>query len=548
MTDDPSSDEYVGRSPEGIAGRLGAARRSARTALLEAEGLVKRYGGVVATDQVSLTLARGEVLGIIGPNGAGKSTLVGLLGGAVMPDDGTIRYDGADIGRLPAPERARRGIGRTWQIPRPFLDMTVRDNLLAARYSLHPLARRADAEAACARILERCGLVDAIDLPARALPLLRRKRLEVARALALDPKLLLLDEVGAGLVDAEVSELIALIRSLRSEVQGIVIVEHVLRIVRECCDRLVVVNFGRAFAEGPTAEVLASDDVAAVYLGTAHAAAKGEGDSAAATAAAQAAAASAQKLAAALVARAAVPYEAKAPLLELRGVHAGYGQARVLEGIDLKVERGRAVAILGTNGAGKTTLANVIAGTLRPTAGEVLVDGRVVTGSAPHVVAGLGLAQCMEGRRIFAPLSVEENLLLAARRAGAAERAARLAEVYELFPDLKARRASAGTSMSGGQQQMLAIGRALMGRPRLVVFDEISLGLAPVVMDRLYDALAALKRAGLTMLIVEQDVERALALADEVHVMEHGRFALSGPARAVRDDPRLRHLYIGTAD
>mgnify|MGYP003375434847 CR=1 FL=1 len=521
----------------------------ANGALLEASGLVKRYGGVVATDGVSLSVGRGEVLGVIGPNGAGKSTLVGLLGGAIAADEGTIRYDGADIGRLPAPERARRGIGRTWQIPRPFLDMTVRDNLLAARYSLHPLARRADAEAACLRILERCSLADAADLPARALPLLRRKRLEVARALALDPKLLLLDEVGAGLVDAEVSELIALIRSLRAEVQGIVIIEHVLRIVRECCDRLVVINFGRTFAEGPTAEVLASDDVAAVYLGTAHAAAKGEGGSAAAAAAAaDAAAASAHKLAAALVARASVPYEAKAPLLELRGVHAGYGQARVLEGIDLRVERGRAVAILGTNGAGKTTLANVIAGTLRPTAGDVRIDGRVVTGSAPHVVAALGIAQCMEGRRIFAPLSVEENLLLAARRAGAAERAARLAEVYELFPDLRERRASAGTSMSGGQQQMLAIGRALMGRPRLVVFDEISLGLAPVVMDRLYDALAALKRAGLTMLIVEQDVERALALADEVHVMEHGRFALSGPARAVRDDPRLRHLYIGTAD
>lgn len=127
------------------------------------------------------------------------------------------------------------------------------------------------------------------------------------------------------------------------------------------------------------------------------------------------------------------------------------------------------------------------------------------------------------------------------------ERDARLAEVYALFPDLRERRASAGTSMSGGQQQMLAIARALMSRPRLVVFDEISLGLAPVVMDRLYAALAALKRAGLTMLIVEQDVERALELADHVHVMEHGRFALSGQAAAVRDDPRLRQLYIGTA-
>jgi ABC-type branched-subunit amino acid transport system ATPase component len=154
----------------------------------------------------------------------------------------------------------------------------------------------------------------------------------------------------------------------------------------------------------------------------------------------------------------------------------------------------------------------------------------------------------MEGRRIFAPLSVEENLLLAARGISSTERAQRLAHVYGLFPDLKERRSISGTSMSGGQQQMLAIGRALMSRPRLVLFDEISLGLAPVVMDRLYGALAELRAAGLTMLIVEQDVERALALADEVHVMEHGRIALSGTARAIRDDPRLRHLYIGTAD
>ena len=154
----------------------------------------------------------------------------------------------------------------------------------------------------------------------------------------------------------------------------------------------------------------------------------------------------------------------------------------------------------------------------------------------------------MEGRRIFATLSVEENLLIAARGVSAAERADRLSHVYSLFPDLKQRRASGGTLMSGGQQQMLAIGRALMSRPRLVLFDEISLGLAPVMMDRLYLALAELRAAGLTMLIVEQDVERALELADQVHVMEHGRIALSGTADDVWRNPALKQLYIGGAD
>lgn len=501
------------------------------TPLLQAQGLVKRYGGVVATDQVTLRIDPGEVLGVIGPNGAGKSTLIGLLGGELAPSEGRIVYCGEDITRVGASERARRGIGRTYQIPRPFLDMTVRENLLAARHSVQAFEPARQAAQACDAILERCGLIDAAARPARELPLLRRKRLEVARALALGPKLLLLDEVGAGLVDAEVTELIGLIQSLRHEVQGLVIIEHVLRVVRECCERLMVINFGKTFAEGPTAQVMGSDEVAAIYLGTAHG---------------KTATPAAAPAAPAKVAR---PVDVRAePLLALQGVHAGYGLARVLDGVDLQVRAGEVVAVLGTNGAGKTTLARVISGSLVPTAGTLRVDGHDRTGQPPHVLSRLGLAQCMEGRRIFGTLTVEENLLLAARGVRDALRAERLQRVYALFPDLAQRRRNAGTSMSGGQQQMLAIGRALMAQPRLIVFDEISLGLAPIMMDRLYEALAALRAQGLTMLVVEQDVDRALDLADRVYVMEHGRIALSGTAQAVRNDPQLRHLYIGTAD
>jgi ABC-type branched-subunit amino acid transport system ATPase component len=500
--------------------------------LLQAEGLVKRYGGVIATDHVSLEIRPGDILGIIGPNGAGKSTLIGLLSGALVPSEGRIVFAGDDVTRRSAPDRARMGIGRTYQIPRPFLDMTVRENLLAAHYALHPRCRAADAEAACQRILSRTGLADAAHLTGRALPLLRRKRLEVARALALTPRRVLLDVVGAGLVDAEVTELIELIHSLRDEVEAIIIIEHVLRVVRACCQRLLVVNFGKAFAQGPTEEVLASDEVAAVYLGTAHAKAA-------------AAAPGVAQPAVPLDRLVAAPVPGAGPLLELRQLNAGYGQARVLNGLSLRVETGHTVAVLGTNGAGKTTLANVLSGAIAPTGGEMHFAGQPVTGWSPHRIAALGVAQSMEGRRIFAPLTVEENLLLAAPGVARGEVAARLEQVYGLFPDLAERRQRGGTSMSGGQQQMLAIGRALMRRPRLVVFDEISLGLAPVMMDRLYQALADLKRSGLTMLIVEQDVERALDLADEVHVMEHGRIALSGTARQLREDPRLRELYIG---
>lgn len=514
--------------------------------LLKASGLVKRYGGVVATDNVSLTLNSNQVMGIIGPNGAGKSTLIGLLGGGLMPSSGSIEFDGQDITKMPAFERARIGIGRTYQIPRPFLDMTVRENLLAARFSLHPWEAGAKANKACDAIMERTGLSDAASLTGRGLPLLRRKRLEVARALALEPKLLLLDEVGAGLVDSEVTELVELIKSLRSDVQGIVIIEHVLRVVRECCDRLAVINFGKKIAEGSTTEVLNSDDVAAVYLGTSHSSSNSES---APGITRNSKVPDASNAITGLVMSTKVETRSNpTPVLELRGIHAGYGQARVLNGIDLIVNPGKVIAILGTNGAGKTTLANVVSGAIRANAGQILVDDKDVTGVPAHQFARLGLAQCMEGRRIFAPLSVEENLMLAARGVSNSEIAERLERIYTLFPELKERRFIGGTSMSGGQQQMLAIGRSLMSKPKLVLFDEISLGLAPVMMDRLYLALRELKTAGLTMIIVEQDVERALELADEVHVMEHGAFALSGTAKSIREDPRLRHLYIGTAD
>jgi branched-chain amino acid transport system ATP-binding protein len=493
--------------------------------LLVAEGLTKRYGGIVAADGIDVRVARGRVTGVIGPNGAGKSTLIGLLGGAIPASAGRIVYDGEDITALPAPERARRGIGRTYQIPRPFLAMTVAENLEVAQVARAPFGSARAAAAERADILRRCGLADVMHLPARQLPLLRRKRLEVARALALRPKLLLLDEVGAGLIAREVGELIALIRALDDGERAIVIIEHVIRVVRECCADVVVLNFGRKIAEGGTAEVLASDEVAAVYLGTA----------------------AAGRTHAALPAAEGGGGATAPPLLELRGIHAGYGQARVLDGLDLSVAAGQVVAVLGSNGAGKTTLANVISGALVPNAGSVTFAGRDLTGRPAHVAAGAGIAHCMEGRRIFPSLSVEENLLLAARGVGRAEQRARRERVYGLFPVLAERRGAGGTSLSGGQQQMLAIGRALMAAPRLVIFDEISLGLAPVLMDRLYEALARLKAEGLTMLVVEQDVDRALDLADMAHVLDRGRITLSGPAPAVRADARLRQVYFGMA-
>jgi ABC-type branched-subunit amino acid transport system ATPase component len=487
--------------------------------LLRAVGVGKAFGGVRAVDQVGLELRAGELLGLIGPNGAGKSTLIGLLSGAIH-GDGSVELFGADATSLGAQARARLGIGRTHQVPRPFGRMTVLENLLVAHThgaAAHPRAARVE----CERILRICGLSEFAGVPAGDLTLLRLKRLELARALAVRPRILLLDEIGAGLVESELRELIALIKSLRDEVEAILIVEHVLEVIRECCDRLLVVDEGRLLVGGNPVEVLADPHVAAVYLGTSG----GEN----------------------LAARRR-PARSGASLLEVKGIAAQYGAFHALHDVSFSVGAGEVMTLLGANGAGKTTTARAISGMLPVTAGEIWFDGQRVDGRSAHDVVRLGIAHCMEGRRIFGDLTVEENLLLGGRTAPSrTERDRRLMAVYELFPVLSERRANSGVAMSGGQQQMLAIGRSLMAAPRLAVFDEISLGLAPIMVDRLYAALAEINSRGVAMIVIEQNVARGLALADRVAVLEKGRVALASSPDSVRSDPRLLSLYFGEA-
>ena len=490
--------------------------------LLEAQSISKAFGGVKAVQDVDLSLKGGEVLGVIGPNGAGKSTLVSVLNGATGSDSGVIRVGGEDVTSLSAARRARLGIGRAHQIPRPFEKMTVLENLLVARQFGGGDTSRAAAREASLALLQRTGLAERTDALAEDLTLIELKRLELARALAIGPRILMLDEIAAGLVESEVDELIALIKDLRKDVEGILIVEHVLDVIRRCCDRVVVLNQGTVLTEGSPAEVFSEKEVIAVYLGTSY----GE----------RPAAREKRYLGA-----------ENGAVLQLRGISASYGSHRALQGVDATVKEGEVVGVLGVNGAGKTTLARVITGMLPAERGEVHFNGARIDGLPAHRIAHRGIAHCMEGRQIFADLSVEENLLLAASGCDKAERSRRLSEAYELFDVLAEKRGDSGASLSGGQQQMLAIARTLMAKPKLAIFDEISLGLAPVAVDRLYEALRELNERGVTLLVIEQDVERGLSLADRVYVMEKGRVGLSGAPEEVRDDERLRALYVGEA-
>ncbi len=238
-------------------------------------------------------------------------------------------------------------------------------------------------------------------------------------------------------------------------------------------------------------------------------------------------------------------------MLIVKDLYAGYGLSEVLVGASLTVKAGSVVALIGANGAGKTTTMRAISGLITPTRGEVLLDGKPVQGLGAARVARLGVAHSPEGRKVFAPLSAEDNLLLGAfpwlpRFFGFRKKAAPdLERVYDLFPKLAERRLQLAGTLSGGEQQMLAIGRALMARPKVMLLDEPSMGLAPVIVQEVFRTIERLKAEGMTMLLVEQFARAALEVADHAYVMERGRIAVEGTPAELSRDERVLAAYLG---
>jgi branched-chain amino acid transport system ATP-binding protein len=231
-------------------------------------------------------------------------------------------------------------------------------------------------------------------------------------------------------------------------------------------------------------------------------------------------------------------------VLKIEDVVSRYGRIEALHGVSLEVGGGEIVTLIGNNGAGKTTLMRVISGVQPKARGRIQFAGESIDGLAAHTRVARGIAQVPEARQVFAPLTVEDNLKLGAYRRHA-RNGDSLERIYDLFPALKERRAHAAGNLSGGQQQMLAIGRALMSDPRLLLLDEPSMGLAPMLVDQILDAVVSLRKSGVTILLVEQNVTAALAIADRAYVIETGRIVLSGASADLADDPRVREAYLG---
>ena len=232
-------------------------------------------------------------------------------------------------------------------------------------------------------------------------------------------------------------------------------------------------------------------------------------------------------------------------VLKVENLHVYYGSIHAIKGVSFEVGEGEIVTLIGANGAGKSTTLNTVGGLLKPREGSIEFEGKSILGVAPHKVVSEGMALCPEGRRVFAQLSVKENLEMGAYTRPASEIPETLEKVYEHFPRLKERQAQMAGTLSGGEQQMLAMGRALMSKPRLMMLDEPSMGLAPILVDQIFDIIKPLNKAGTTILLVEQNAQMALSIADRAYVLETGRIVNSGTGKDLLNDDSVKKAYLG---
>lgn len=519
------------------------------------------FGGLAAVNGVDLSVPARQIVGLVGPNGAGKSTLFSVLSGLLRPTRGRVFLDGDDVTDARPQFRAARGLARTFQHPELFSGLTVRDHLVLA-YRAKNCRRRVWSDLFTLGSLHKVepeesqrvdGLVELLGLshlsqrPALGLPLGSARLLELGRALAASPTVLLLDEPSSGLDSRETEQFESTLRRVNEEQDvSVLLVEHDVDLVMRACSTVYVLDFGVMIASGSPAEVRANLQVRAAYLGEEVSASADrvgpedeQGDDS-------------------LIVQSQPPGHASTappehsgsaggpPALVVEELRVRYGEATALNGVSLTVPAGKAMAVLGANGSGKSSLARALSGLVRPAGGRIALGGEDISGWPAHRVRRAGLVYLPESRGVFRGLNVMDNLRMASGSLeGRRTRREAMDRAFEIFPALAARRRQQASLLSGGEQQMLSLARALVSFPKVLVVDELSLGLAPRMVDLVFEGLARAKQEGVTLVMIEQYVHRALQFADGCVVLHHGEVVWSGAASAAQDEV-LRH-YVGEA-
>lgn len=509
---------------------LGFISQGAKNQNLTIEDLCISFGGVCALDSVGLTALPGKVTSIIGPNGAGKTTVLNLMCGFYKPDDGLVNLGGKNCAQLPPYAIARAGIARTYQTTQLFDSMSVLDNLLIAlrRGRLGSVLSsffRAEKDDGLRRTAENLLAFVGYDGPMHSaagdLPHVDKRLVEIARALAMQPQVLLLDEPAAGLGHQETTRVSALIKRIAETGVTVVLVEHHMNLVMNISDDIMVLDAGKCISTGEPAVVRNDPAVLRAYLG--ESGIQGRPRTVSLTG-------------------------QQEEVLSVTKLGAAYGVVPVLKDVDLNVKKGEFVAVLGANGAGKTTLMRAISGLHRPVKGAVLLLGKDITSFGAHRIAAERLFLVPEGRQVFPELTVLENIRLGAYCRKDFDADKEVEEMLERFPALRTRQNSRAGLLSGGEQQMLAVARGLIARPRILLLDEPSLGLAPVIVNKLFAVLADLRDEGITILLVDQMAGLALSVADRGYVLQSGKVVHDGPAATMHNDPEIEKAYLGTLE
>ena len=511
--------------------------------VLSVRGLSKRFGSLVTANKIDLDIYPYQLHSFLGPNGAGKTTFFNMLTGILPPSEGSIVFEGRDITRLPVHKRIKLGMSRSFQILSIFKNLTVFENVRVAVQAAQPglpsLWRDAHD---MAQVNDRTwSLLDAVGLADRAaegctdLSHGEQRLLEIAVSLAMEARLLLLDEPLAGLAEADREIVAKLIRTLARQ-HAVILIEHDMDRVLAISDRVTVLHRGQLIADGKPAEVAVHPLVIEAYLGT-----KGAQASPAPDAAAAGSGTAGTVHPQVSPAQPVLQPTARTgkTLLKIEGLKAGYNGSTIIDGLNLSLNEGEVLAVLGRNGVGKTSTLRAIMGAMPVSAGRISFDGQEITNRKSHAINRAGISIVPEGRRLFPNLTVYENLVLAARPGGIS-----VDKAYELFPRLHNRRNIKAESLSGGERQMVAIARALMAPARLILLDEPFEGLAPAVVQEVMEAVKRL-RGQVSMIIVEHHAESVLGIADRACVLVNGKLAYEGAATDLAADTATQARLLG---